>query len=640
MEFADIALAKLLQTAPQLSPMVLNFVDVSENMETDEVQVGVFILRTGAGLAFVPVIARNDAVFPLDSVFLDEEKRFVPLTQSTINKLLNSMPMGVGKAQDLPKSVAANPDISAMINPPRTGKYVYASASRLSEFLAVLPEQLKKFTFEKIAGEQSVYNAMDKMFGIKAIFSVLKSNSSAASSLGASNNSTGTGPNIHQNSQVSVITSPREVKELMDEALAAQFVQDGYVLRGTPGTVRAAVAYESGNADTKATVVSTNVDGGRDFCIALRNGTTRYAYIPKYHELNGVIRNVDRQVAVFEDGSYASGQMVSIGDALAGNEVMEELFKVHPPVLLRDCMRDDEVLLFTTSGEALGPFRIDMLALTSDGVEAKVGGASMVREIYASKNMTKEVSLVGNTLYVQHNIIVVKLGENITFELEQSVNSAIDRRQLIAAQFLGAELDIRHDGVEFSINGKTAGLLPNALKTLVEDEQLEPEVAKSFLKQASDLRYVKVFLSKKASAAPVPTEIAQYGDRVMDPGTTSLNGAFIPAVNSAMELGDGQVLEATVISQLLQVPNLFEYINEYVPDIQNAVDKLGRLLFLSRVKIDQLAGPLDSDSVFALIAKIKGVYRQLGDSCTKLQEIANVSTDFDADNSKPKTPGV
>jgi len=264
----------------------------------------------------------------------------------------------------------------------------------------------------------------------------------------------------------------------------------------------------------------------------------------------------------------------------------------------------------------------------------------MVREIYASKNMTKEVSLVGNTLYVQHNIIVVKLGENITFELEQSVNSAIDRRQLIAAQFLGAELDIRHDGVEFSINGKTAGLLPNALKTLVEDEQLEPEVAKSFLKQASDLRYVKVFLSKKASAAPVPTEIAQYGDRVMDPGTTSLNGAFIPAVNSAMELGDGQVLEATVISQLLQVPNLFEYINEYVPDIQNAVDKLGRLLFLSRVKIDQLAGPLDSDSVFALIAKIKGVYRQLGDSCTKLQEIANVSTDFDADNSKPKTPGV
>ena len=94
------------------------------------------------------------------------------------------------------------------------------------------------------------------------------------------------------------------------------------------------------------------------------------------------------------------------------------------------------------------------------------------------------------------------------------------------------------------------------------------------------------------------------------------------------------------VSQLLQVPNLFEYITEYLPEIQNAVDKLGRLLFLSRVKIDQLAGPLDSDSVFALIAKVKGVYRQLGDSCTKLEEIANVSTGFEAEGSNPKTPGV
>lgn len=638
MEFADLALAKLLQTAPELSPLVLNFSDLTPELENAEVQVGVFILRAGIGPVYIPVIARNDAVFPIDSVFIDEEKRFAPLTQGTIQKLMAPSATSMGKAVKMPKSVAVNPDLSTLINPPRTGKHVYASASRLVEFLAVLPPELKKFTFEKIAAEQSVYNAMDRMFGLKAIFAVLKDQNSTQSGLP---NSTGTGPTgMMQSSSFSVVTSPREVGELMNESLAAQFVQDGYVITGKPGMIRAAVSYQPYSQNGTATVVNPAVDGGRDFRIAFNNGKTKYVYIPKYHALNSEIRRSDSQVGIFEDGTYASGDMVSVGDAPVEAATLATVFEHTPPKLIRDCFRDEDVLLFTSSGEALGPFSVDSVVLTGDGAEMKINGGSSIRTIYASKNLSKELAVVGQTLYVQNSIIVVSLGANVTMDLERSVNNAMDRQSLIASQFLGAELDLRHDGVEFSVNGKTAGAMPQALKVLVEDEWLEPEVARNFLKQASETKYVKIFLSKKAAAAPTPSEIPQQGDRTMDPGETSLNGSFMPAVNSAMQLGDGQVLEATVISQLLQVPNLFEYITEYLPEIQNAVDKLGRLLFLSRVKIDQLAGPLDSDSVFALIAKVKSVYRQLGDSCTKLEEIANVSTGFEAEGSNPKTPGV
>lgn len=637
-EFADIALAKLLKTAPELSPMVLNFTEVSQDLETDEVKVGVFSLRTGLGIAYVPVVARNDAVFPLDSIYLEGEKRFIPLTPQSISKLQAAVPQQMGVAKDLPKSVAANPDLSQLINPPRTGKYVYASASRLTEFLSILPDSLKKFTFEKIAAEQSVYNSMDKMFGVKAIFTVLKNNNSNETNHITGTNSTETGPKIMQSNSMSVITTPQEIRALADEALAAKFVQDGYVVTGEPGTVRVAVSYQPYNSNGTYTKVDPSVDYGLDRNIALKGGRSKYAYLPRYHKLNTEAHMGHRQVAIFEDGDYASWELVSVGEASQGS-VMSTLFESQPPVLLRDCMRDDNILIFTSSGEALGPFRIDSIVMTADGVEAKTN-CGYLNEIYASKNLTKEVALIGKTLYVQHNVIVVRLRNDLSMDVESSVNTAMDVRELIASQYLGAELDLRHDGVEFSINGKTAGLLPNALKTLVEQEQLDPDVAKNFLKQASEVRYLKVFLSKKASAAPVPSEIPQYGDRVMDPGSTSLNGSFMPAVSAANELGDGQVLEATVMSQLLQVPDLFEYIGEYLPDIQNAVDKLGRLLFLSRVKIDQLATPLDSDSVFALIARIKGVYRQLGDTCTKLEEISNVSTGFEQEGATPKTPGV
>jgi hypothetical protein len=73
---------------------------------------------------------------------------------------------------------------------------------------------------------------------------------------------------------------------------------------------------------------------------------------------------------------------------------------------------------------------------------------------------------------------------------------------------------------------------------------------------------------------------------------------------------------------------LYEVINEYLPDLKTAVDKLGRTLFMSRVKLDQLSSTMDSDSVFALIAKIKSVYRMLGDTVAKLEEVSNVGANY------------
>jgi len=62
-------------------------------------------------------------------------------------------------------------------------------------------------------------------------------------------------------------------------------------------------------------------------------------------------------------------------------------------------------------------------------------------------------------------------------------------------------------------------------------------------------------------------------------------------------------------------------ISEYLPDIEECIDRLGRILLLSRVNIEKLADGNDSDNVFAFLANLKAVYRMLGDNYMKLEEM-------------------
>ena len=637
MEFADIALAKFLQSAPDLAPLIINFSELTDDMQdsVSGTRVGVFILKGGNGPITVPVISKGDTVFPIDSVFIEDESKFRPLSTSTISYIVGAASTSPGKVKKIPDTVDKNPSLQNLINPPRTGKFTYASSSRLTEFLAVLPEHVKKFAFEKIAAEQSVYNTLDKLFGLRAIFSALNG---AKGGTGVGN-AAGSGP--HPNIQLSVITSPREVGDLMSDAMAKTFLDQGYVVTGGSNSFRAAVAHQPYNTIGTFASVNPSLDGGREFEVVMKSGASKRAYLPKYHNLspNNSSSVTPDLVSIFEDGNYARGSLITNGDATEGTKVLTSLFDMRPPKLLRDLERGETFLLFTTSGQALGPFNANSVTRTSNGTE--VGAfCGKVRKVCGYQNFTKEVDLIGDTLLVPNSVIVFVLGEDQTFDTETSVNDAHNKKEAITLQYLNSEMDLRHDGVEFSINGKSAGALPSTLKILVEEENLDPETALNFLKQAEETKFVKLFLSKKASTSDFnPTQLPQYGAPAPQVDEPGINGSFMPAVQAATNLNDSQALESTIIAQLLQVPELFEYISEYLPEIEETMDKLGRILFLTRVKLDQVSEALDSDSVFSMIAQIKTVYRQLGDTCLKLRGYTEASIGFDKKETVGQTDG-
>lgn len=637
MEFADIALAKFLQTSPELGPMIVNFSEVNDDMGSGDsgVKVGVFILRTGAGTGFVPVISKGDTIFPIDSIFLESEGIFKPLSNSTTNYLMNSASGTLGKATKIPDTVEQNPSLHNLVNPPRTGKFVYASASRLPEFLAVVPKHIRQSLFEKIAAEQSVYNSLDKLFGLKAIFSVLNGHGGGS---GAVNN-VATGPDAIRQTQISVVTTPGEVKALLNDAASKTFLDQGYVIQGGHNVFRSAISYFPYDKIGSYLHVHPFSEGGNDYRVAMSNGTTVDAFLPKYHQMNPS-PSKDSMVSILMDGNYVRGEMISVGDPLIRKEVLDNLFRLKAPKLLRELERDETFLLFTTSGEALGPFNAQSVTRTGLGTDIRTF-AGKVKRIAGYTNFTKEVDCIGDTLFVPHNVIVMTLGSDVSDQLERSINSALDKAELSAAQMLGQEMNLRYDGVEFSADKMVLGKFASAMKYLVEDERLEPVVAENFLKQAEETSYLKIFLSKTASSTDFqPAQVPQYGNPPPGQEEMGLNGGVMPAIQSSTALGDTQVVESTIISQLLQVPDLFEYIQEYLPDLEQTVDRLGRILFLTRLKIDQISAALDSDSVFSMISQIKTVYRQLGDTVTKLKSISAASVGYNKEESKGKPEGA
>lgn len=638
MEFSDLALAKLLQSAPELGSLVLNFSELSDQLEDSSMQVGVFLLKTGRGLALLPVVGKGDSIFPLDSIFFQEEGRFVPLTKASIAEILSMPGSTMGSAKKIPQQVNRNPSVYSLITPPRTGKYVYASSSRLVEFLAMLPSGLQTQTLEKFAAEQSVYKVLDRLFGLQGIVDALK----AGQPQNGLRNTGPSGLGHTKQETASIITSPQQVAALADEAMAQEFISQGFVLKGSPTYTRTAVMYDPYNTIGQFRSVNPAVDGGKDYDVVMSSGTSREAFLPKYHAINGI--RPSQLVSVFTDGSYVRGDVIVAGDELDRHEVLSRLFDECPPKLLRDLDRDEEFLLMTSSGEFLGPFRAQSVTLTHRGVEVKVCGCSKFHSILGYNNFTKELDSVGDTLFVMHNTVVIPLGADLTCDVERSINRAADVKQILTAQFLGSEIDLRYDGVEFSAGGNHIGALPEALKYLVEKEHIDALPASNFLKQAQETKFLKIFLSKEAASTDVnPADIAQYGTTATPALEPAKNGAigasFMNSVQDAAALNDAQILESTIISQLLEVPDLFEYIQEYLPEIEESVNKLGRLIFLIRVKIDQLGEAMDSDNVFALISQIKNVYKQLGDSAVKLRNIAGVTQNFQGDKKVGQSNG-
>lgn len=629
MELSEIALQKLLQLFPEISSYIVNFRDITEEAGKEEsgLQIGIFILQFGEEYYYIPVIAKNETVLPIDSLFSASAGTFTPLTRSFIDKVVASSQVYLGKATKIPKTVNQNPSVYDMVTPPRTGKFIYASSSRLVEFLAIMPNMVKKAMVEKFSEDKEVYQTMHRLFGLENILAALKPTSPIQ---------------VTRKPAVEIIT---EGNGLSNEHIKA-ILDKGYALRGENTTERVAVLANDASMLGPLHNVS-GADVGADYEVIMRTGEVRSAYVPKrlsgaskqpalfkggLNNVNGNYNADDGLFIMFADGNYAIDRegFVARGEADMKKKVIKDFFSMVTPLTPKTITNKHySFALFTPDLDLVGVYGLNTVSEAPHGVTITAYSKLPPRNkvtINAYRNCKSiDVTDPGN-IFIPINALLAPLGNDKSEDLEVNINAALAKLELSTLTALGSAADVGFDGIEFSYNGKPIGSELRIIEVLVGNEGIAPAKAESFIKQAKEQGRVKIYLSKKADFEP--GEIPQYGDIPPDQDQyntfgTDKDGSLSKNLRAAVDTQDPQVVESMVISELLQATDMNSLVREYMPEIDAAIDKLGRTLFLARLNMDKLSQSQNSNEVMSFIANLRNVYRLLGDNAIKLERMVS-----------------
>lgn len=612
LNFSDIAYAKFLQTAPELSSMILTFREVTDDLaDQSDIQVGLFILRSGDDVIFVPVVSKGDGVYPIDSVFINSKAKFFPLTRETVQSILSSQKQSLGKPKKIPETVDQNPSVYTLIQPPRTGKYTYASASRLMEFLGSLPKSLKETVFEKFASDSEVYNKLHKMFGLENLMGILKTAETTS------------GPRAREIG-VRIITQGDDLPTPQINSILSV----GYAIDGKHPVSRMAVPTQFA-ADGRFTTLGT-LDTGYDYEVVLKTGETRMAFSPNKKLVEGIpAEKCKTQFILFANGDYALAEGVVIaGSPKEGNSVIKSLFDYKPPVMLKNVTVGDTFAVFDPNMGLIGMFEARKVSMTFEGCSIEAYDRQRFRTITLQgiRGYTKTPVSTGEEIFVPMTSLVVLLGDNISYDLETGIQAASRRKDLIEWAMMNSVMNLTFDDVEFSINGSPIGKQAQVMEALVIKEGIEPSVAENFIKRAETDKRVVIYLSKQADFEP--GQIPQFGEmppKQINPWGTQGDKLPMNSLKQSVNTGDSQTVESAIISELLQSPDMQEYVEEYLPDVEEAIDRLGRILFLSRIHINKLGEGTDTDEVFAFLSLLKNVYKMLGINYIKLQQLVGTA---------------
>ena len=628
MEFSEIALLKLTQVMPEIVSYIVSFADITDQtleQEDSSLRVGCFLVCFGNAYYYIPLVSKGDSIQPLDSIFSAEDQTFLPLTKRIVENLINSSKNSIGKATRIPNTVVKNPSVYHLVTPPRTGKFVYASASRVTDFLASMPNMTKKAVLQKLSADKTVYSALHKLFGLEQLFGALrptKENTKSAEQVSA-------GPGIH------IVTEGSGLPEDMIQDI----LHKGY---STVGEAPPRVALEAFNYnDFGALRQLSSSDAGKDYTIYNSDGFEMEAYIPKRTKANPTFpallnsshgKSSDPVFAIFRNGSYAiSSNMISRADGHPAKDVIKDLIKENYNLAISQVGQGTPFALFSPDFELIGAYFA--IKVNNAGYGTTIVASPMIRgyrepaqvvTINAFRNVTAISGNYSTELFIPFGTVCIPLGKDLSCDIGNNINAVARKLDFITRTTLGSSAELGYDGVEYNYNGAPVGSHLDVIKVLVLKEGIAPNTAESFIKKAKENGHVKFYMSKSADFEP--SEIPQYGQKAMDQyNPLDLQGPdFMGNVQSAIQTNDSSTVESTIISELLQTTDMSEHIMEYLPDINNAVDKLGRTLFLIRLNIGRLGDKYEASELLSFISNLRNVYRLLGENSLKLAQMTQV----------------
>lgn len=615
MNFSQMALEKLNAASPGLSKYVIAFKDMSSELQdSDGVEVGVFIMRNGGSLFYAPVISRGGVTFPIDSIYLADRKAFFPLTKKTMEQIQSQQNANVGQAARIPQGAIKNPDMKDLVVPPRTGKFMYASDGRLEGIIQLAHPEIRKDLAEVLEKTAELYDILD----VPALTEALLSNEQLT---------------FEMTKEARVLF---DGDDLPDEAIQ-DILNKGYHVAGEHSQTR--VVVESNGASHFTTMAAGEPGhaytaegiGGLEVPIAVlpqsdldikdkRILILGEAGVFSYTDPGIVIHQQERPYDEFIKTLHA--KEYSAGDAFALVEQGDDRYLV----FFDGC----GYFVFQADG---GPAIMDGETITLRGrIYGKGGRANVIVTPGMHGLMHVQDLENGDKNIYLNSTCKVYTGFSPAFgnSFERSLSSAMVRHEHRTMTVLPEYHTMTYHNGEFAIDGRLVGGRGPAAKVLVETLKLQPSDSERLLKSAQENRKVEMHMSKEAADSTSVTPLVEYGQKLPPQQQISGNArerslGMEDRVRTAAKTKDKSAIEATIISELLNDPDMFGTVTEYLPEIGQAVDRLGRVLFLARVNSNKLSESMDPEALSNMLTNLRSAYSNLGESYVKLEQIsANV----------------
>ena len=200
---------------------------------------------------------------------------------------------------------------------------------------------------------------------------------------------------------------------------------------------------------------------------------------------------------------------------------------------------------------------------------------------------------------------------------------------------------ITNDGVEFDAGDGQKLDRQAAMRKLILEKDLKEEDAKGLLDKAASEGKVSVLIKKanptfintlEGSDRPdstkrhleSPEQVPQYTREphysYEDPHLVSTNAEpHLPSIPlTAAAMGSPEVFDGSILASLADKTSLSDVALEYIPDMEKAVDKIGRLLFLLWWQYDKFREKYAPSELVVLESDLRGLMSKLGQLTYKL----------------------
>lgn len=620
------ALSKLNVQAPELSQYVVAFKDLTEDLPEDTgIQVGMIILDIKGKYIYVPVIAKAGEVQVLESMFDAETKEFIPLTNKAIDWMV-STGFHMGKAERIPLGVAKDPNLYDAIVPPKTGKFVYASEGRIGGFFATMPAHLKQAAHTILNEDYDLQEALVPLMDIQMI----KDHLTYESAVGHDADSE-VGPMLPQ-----VLTAGKDLSE--DQV--QEILSKGYTVLNPPKSKK--VAVESSEASYGALTYANSINPGTAANAMRSDGSwcsvAMLRMMPQAAEdsiINPIKRNQPSPepevLLVTCKGEYLTNPRVVINSAECSYDDVLECLK-NKSIL--DVSNGDTGVLFV-GGRFIGPMQVTSVVKANGWTTIETNKYTVMTH----PNVRGLCERKGRNIFVSDCAVFYPL-TNGFHAMEMDIGKAQFKSDVEMNKVLPYSSTLAHRNGTYAVDGKEIGNKPKIVEHLLREWEIDVPSVETFVKQAEEKHQVIVKMASVRGSGSAKsdkgTKVQPHYQHGMQPGSddNQLTGSALQrargmstAAKGVKDVADREVMEATLISEMLQNPDLSGSIKEYLPDIKQAVDKLGRTLFLMRINTHKLNDSIDPEALNNLLTATRNAYRILGENCIKLERLASNELD-------------